>query len=135
MKIKKGDKVKVLYGKDAGKTGNVLAVLQKEKKVVVSEINKAIRHIKGDGKSKKSEIINVERPMPISKVMVICPNCSKPTRVKVERRESGYIRICKKCKKEFAKGIVKEEVKEKKEVKKIAKKETKKKVIKKTTKK
>ena len=132
MRIKKGDKVKVLYGKDAGKTGSVLAILLKEKKVVVNEINKAVKHIKGDGKNKKSEIITVERPMPIAKVMVVCPNCNKPTRVKVERRDSGYVRICKKCKKEFAKGVVKEE---KKEVKEPTKKETKKKVIKKTTKK
>ena len=133
MKIKKGDKVKVLYGKDSGKTGLVLAVLQKEAKVVVSEINKAVKHIKGDGKTKKSEIVSVERPMPISKVMVICPNCGKPTRVKVERKDSGYIRICKKCKKEFAKGVAVKE--EKTETKKAVKKTAVKKVVKKTVKK
>lgn len=101
MNIKKGDTVKILYGKDSGKTGIVLSVLRKTEKILVSGLNKVTKHIKGDGKTRKSEIVNVERPMPVAKLMVVCPSCGKPTRVKNERKGDGYIRICKNCGKEF----------------------------------
>lgn len=123
MNIKKGDTVKVLYGKDSSKSGVVSAVLRKEDKVLVSGINKVTKHIKGDGKNRRSEIVTVERPLPVSKVMLVCPNCNKPSRVKIERKGSGYVRVCKKCKKEIG-SVVKEAKKEvKKETK--SKKETK----------
>ena len=118
MNIKRGDTVKVLYGKDSGKTGSVVSVLRKKDMVLVNGVNKVTRHVKGDGKTKKSEIVNVERPMNAAKVMLVCPNCNKPTRVKTERKGDGYVRICKKCKKEIENVI-------KKEVKKEEKKETK----------
>jgi large subunit ribosomal protein L24 len=117
MNIKKGDTVKVLYGKDSSKNGVVSAVLSKEEKVLVTGVNKVTKHIKGDGKNRKSEIVVVERPMPVAKVMLVCPNCNKPTRVKIERKGNGYVRVCKKCKKEIGSVV--------KEVKKEVKKETK----------
>lgn len=101
MNIKKGDTVKVLYGKDSGKNGVVLSVLAKLDKVLVGGINKVTKHIKGDGKKRKSEIVSIERPMPASKVMLVCTNCNKPTRVTTLRKGSGYVRVCKKCNKEF----------------------------------
>ena len=112
MDIKKGDTIKVLYGKDSGKTGVVLSVLRKIEKVLVAGVNKVTKHIKGDGKTRKSEIVVVERPMPISKVMLVCPNCNKPARLGRERKGSGYVRVCKKC------GKVMERIEEKKDVKK-----------------
>ena len=120
MKIKKGDTVKILYGKDTGKQGVVSAV--KNGKVIVEGLNMYKKHVKGDGKEKKSAIIDIAKPMDVSKVMLVCPNCSKPTRVGI-RRENGKVeRICKKCGK-VIEIITKEEVKEeKKEVKKEAKK-------------
>lgn len=125
MNIKKGDKVKMLYGKDSGKTGDVLAVFTKTSKIVIGGINKVKRHLKGDGKKRKSEIIEIERPVPVAKVMIICPNCNKTTRVGKERKGAGYVRICKKCAKTF--GEKKEEVKVKKtETKKVTKKKSKK---------
>lgn len=115
MNIRKGDTVKVLYGKDSGKTGVVLFILTKSEKVLVSGVNKVTKHIKGDGKKRKSEIVNIERPMPVAKLMLVCPNCNKASRIAIERKGSGYVRICKKCKKEF-KSITKED--QKKEVRK-----------------
>ena len=105
MKIKTGDTVKVLYGKDAGKTGGVLAVNRKRDMLVVDGVNMYKRSVKGDGQRRKSEIINIVKPLPASKVMIVCPNCSKPTRIGVERKDNGYDRICKKCGKSLDKKV------------------------------
>jgi large subunit ribosomal protein L24 len=97
MRIKRGDTVKILYGKDAGKTGMILAVNPKMDMIVVDGVNMYKRSIKGDGQKRKSEIVNIVKPLPVSKVMVVCPNCSKPTRVGVKRTDGSYERVCKKC--------------------------------------
>jgi large subunit ribosomal protein L24 len=123
MKIKKGDTVKILYGKDTGKQGVVSAV--KNGKVIIEGLNMYKKHVKGDGKEKKSAIIDIAKPMDVSKVMLVCPNCSKPTRVGIKRENGKVERICKKCGK-VIEIITKEEVKEeKKEVKKTVKSKTK----------
>lgn len=125
MKIKKGDTVKILYGKDNGKVGPVVAVDLKNQKVVVSGVNIYKRHLKGDGRTKTSEILTIEKPLAISKVMLVCPLCGKTTRVALKREDGKVIRICKKCGKVIeAKKEEKVEV-EKKEVKKVVKKTTK----------
>jgi len=126
MKIKKGDTVKILYGKDSGKSGSVVAVLLKESKVVVGGLNIYKKHVKGDGRKKVSEILTIEKPLPISKVVLVCPLCNKTTRVSIQREGKKVTRICKKCGKEIE--IKKEE---KVETKKTVKKETKSKTIKK----
>ena len=126
MKIKKGDTVKILYGKDTGKQGVVSAV--KNGKVIVEGLNMYKKHVKGDGKEKKSAIIDIAKPMDVSKVMLVCPNCNKPTRVGI-RRENGKVeRICKKCGKVIEIITKEEEKEEKKEEKKGVKKEVKKEV-------
>jgi len=127
MKIKKGDTVKILYGKDSGKRGVVVAVDLKNDKLVVEGLNLSKRHLKGDGKTRTSEIILVEKPFPASKTMLICPSCDKSTRIGVKKEGDKITRVCKKCGKAIEK-IVKEEKKvEKKEKKetKSKKKETK----------
>ena len=95
MKIKKGDTVKILYGKDTGKQGVVSAV--KNGKVIVDGLNMYKKHVKGDGKEKKSAIIDIAKPMVVSKVMLVCPNCSRPTRVGIKRENGKVERVCKKC--------------------------------------
>jgi len=122
MKIKKGDTVKILYGKDSKKTGNVVAIDQKNDKVVVEGVNIYKRHLKGDGRTRTSEILAIEKPLPISKVMLICPLCGKATRVQIKKDGKKIIRICKKCGKEI-------------ETKKAEKVEVKKETVKKVTKK
>ena len=124
MKIKKGDTVKILYGKDTGKQGVVSAV--KNGKVIIDGLNMYKKHVKGDGKEKKSAIIDIAKPMDVSKVMLVCPNCSKPTRVGIKRENGKVERVCKKCGKVIEVAAKKEEVKEeKKEVKKTVKSKTK----------
>lgn len=124
MKIKKGDNVKILYGKDNGKQGVVLAI--SNGKVIVEGLNMFKKHVKGDGKEKKSEILTIAKPLDISKLMLVCPNCGKPTRVSLKRENGKVERVCKKC------GKVIEVVVKEKEEKKVEKK-TEKKVVKKST--
>ena len=101
MKIKKGDTVKILYGKERGKTGPVVAVDIKGQKVIVEGLNLYKRHLKGDGKSKTSEIVTIEKPFPLSKIMFVCPLCGKATRVLIKKDGKETTRICKKCGKEI----------------------------------
>lgn len=110
MKIKRNDTVKILYGKDAGKTGKVLKVLPAENKVVVEGMNIFKRHLKGDGRKRKSEIADIIKPMNVAKVQLICPACGKPTRIGMEKGE----RICKKCNKKVSEGAEKKEEPKKK---------------------
>ena len=130
MKIKKGDTVKILYGKDNGKQGVVAAL--KDNKVVVEGLNMFKKHVKGDGKNKKSEILNIAKPMNISKVMLICSNCGKATRESIKREDGKVERVCKKCNKVIEVIEKKEPVKDiKKEKKVVEKKDEKKETVKK----
>ncbi len=126
MKIKKGDTVKILYGKDSGKTGAVVAVDLKSEKVVVTGVNLYKRHLKGDGRTRTSEILTIEKPMSVSKVMLVCPLCGKASRIGLKREGDKVDRICKKCGK-----VIESKKAEKVEVE---KKETKKTSTKKSTK-
>lgn len=99
MKIRKGDSVKILSGKDRGKRGKVLSVLQSEGKVVVEKVNRVKKHKKQTGEQKDpGGIIEVEAPIDISKVMIVCSSCNKPTRIGYKRMKDRKVRICKKCK-------------------------------------
>ena len=97
MKFKRGDTVKILYGKDAGRKGRILLVRSKTNKVVVEGINEYKRHLKGDGKTRESEIVNIVKPVDASKLMLICPSCSKAVRVGFKIVDGKKNRVCKKC--------------------------------------
>jgi len=97
MKIKKGDKVKVIYGKDKGKEGVVEKVYQKANKVLIAGVNLYKRHIKKNEKMPQGGIIDVPRPLDVSKVMLICSKCKKPTRVGFLVDGKKKFRLCKKC--------------------------------------
>jgi large subunit ribosomal protein L24 len=131
MKIRKGDTIKVLYGKDSGKRGKVVAVDSKANKIVVEGINVFKKHIKGDGRTKTSEIVSIEKAMSTSKVMLVCPSCDKATRTSTKKEGKNIVRVCKKCGKTFE-----EKKEEKKETAKktVKKSTTKKKTVKKETK-
>jgi len=97
MKIKKGDTVKVLIGKDAGRTGRVLKVLPGKLEVVVDGLNLYKKNMKGDNRLKQSAIIDISKPLHISNVMLVCPSCSKPSRVTYTLVAGKPVRMCKKC--------------------------------------
>ena len=99
-KIKKGDNVKVMAGKDSGRSGTVDRVLIKTGQVVVGGINISKRSVKKQGQN-QGGIIDLVKPVDMSNVALICPNCKKITRVgfKIEGKEK--LRICRKCGKEI----------------------------------
>ncbi len=92
-KIKKGDEVVVLSGKDKGRTGTVSKVLPKEGKVVVEGVNIATRHRKPTQANPQGGIERREAPMHIAKVAVADPKDGKPTRVRFEERDGKKVRI------------------------------------------
>lgn len=97
MKIKRGDKVIVQLGKDRGKVSVISSVLPKKGKVLVEGVNVVKKHLKPSGENKRGGIIEIEKPIDISNVMIICPNCGKPTRVAISIKNKIKERMCKKC--------------------------------------
>ena len=95
--VKKGDKVVVLSGKDKGKQGKILEVSPKEGKVIIEGVNQAQKHVKPRRMGEEGDIITVEAPMYASKVMLVCPKCSKPTRAAHKIADGKKMRLCKKC--------------------------------------
>lgn len=100
MRIKKGDKVKILLGKDRGKEGTVEYVLAKKGRVFVGGANIYKRHVR-KMQGVEGGIIDIPKSLDISNVGLICPNCKKVTRVGYMLGKEGKIRICKKCRKEI----------------------------------
>jgi large subunit ribosomal protein L24 len=98
MNLKKGDTVKVLSGKDKGKTGKVLQVIPSESKILVEGVNIGVKHKKPKGRYDQGGKINQEIAMHSSKAMVVCKNCGETTRVARKQLEDGTrVRACKKC--------------------------------------
>ena len=95
-KIKKGDSVVVLSGKDKGKTGEVTRVMPKDGKVVVAGVNVATRHRKPTQANPQGGLDRSEAPMAISKVAVADPKSGKPTRVRFEIRDGKKVRVAAK---------------------------------------
>ena len=98
-KIKKGDTVMVIAGRERGKTGKVLSLQLAEGQVVVEKLNIIKRHTKPSQKTRQGGILEREAPLALSNVMFYCANCQKPVRVGIRLLEDGRrVRTCKKCK-------------------------------------
>ena len=97
LKIKKGDTVKVIAGKDKDKEGKVIAVDPKKNKVVVEGMNKVKRHTRPNQNVPQGGIITKEAPFFASKVMLVCPACGKATRTGKKEVNGKQVRACKKC--------------------------------------
>lgn len=97
MKIHKGDKVKILKGKDRGKEGMVERVLPSQNKVVVAGINVFKKHLKSRGRRQESGIIDIVKPIPVANVAIICPKCNQQARVGYKISGKKKNRVCKKC--------------------------------------
>jgi len=95
-KIKRGDKVVVITGKDKGKRGTVRAVVTKHDRVLVEGVNIIKRHQRARSQNQVSQIVEREAPIHMSNVMLIDPNTDQPTRVTFRRRENGtLVRVAK----------------------------------------
>src|SRR5262245_10155351 len=101
QRIKKGDTVEVIAGKDLGERGPVVTVLVKEDRVVVEGVNVLKRHKKAKQAGRQqvqAQIVEFNGPIHLSNVMLVCPNCNQASRVGFRFREDGSkTRFCKKC--------------------------------------
>jgi len=112
MKIRKGDTVHILAGKDRGKQGRVIDATPRDRKVIVENLNLVKRHTRprplkdasrmGGQQVEPGGIIEKAAPLPVSRVMLVCPVCNRPTRVGVETRETKgegvrKVRVCKRA--------------------------------------
>lgn len=89
MKVKKGDKVIVIAGKDRGKTSTVVRVLPRENRVILDGLNLSKRHRRPSAQNRKGQIIDRAMPMHASNVQILDPKSGKPTRVKIVRGKDG----------------------------------------------
>lgn len=106
MKIKKGDEVKILAGKDKGKTGKVLQVFQSANRASIEGLNLLVKHMRPKKQGEKGQRIEFPAPLNLSNAILVCPQCGQPTRVaykylevnKNEKKQKKKVRACKKCK-------------------------------------
>lgn len=96
MKLRSGDKVVVVAGKDAGKQSRIQKVFPKEEKVLVEGVNTARKHQKPRGQTMQGGIIDRDLPIHVSNVMIVCPECG-PTRIGARVDAKGKHRVCRKC--------------------------------------
>lgn len=96
-RIKKNDLVKMLSGKDKGKTGKVLHVFSEENKVVVEGLNLVKKHNKPRREREKGQRVELPRKVDWSKVMLVCSKCAKASRIAYRVEGEKKVRICKKC--------------------------------------
>lgn len=112
MKIKKGDKVKIIAGKDKGKTGKVLQVFIDRNKASIEGLNLLIKHLRPRKQGEKGQRIEFPAALNLSNMILICPKCGKATRVNYEyieikkneneKSKRKKVRICNKCKQNIA---------------------------------
>ncbi len=102
MKIKKGDQVRIIAGKDKGKAGKVLRTFQGEKKMTVEGLHLVTKHIRPRREGEKGQRVKIPAKLDVSNAVLICPKCGKPARVYYKQAEGGSkLRICKKCQAEI----------------------------------
>ena len=101
MKVKKGDNILIISGKDKGRTAKILRSLPKEGKILVEGINLRKKHIRPKKEGEKGQVVQIPAPMNVSNVKIICPKCGKATRVGYKINGKNKNRICKKCKQEI----------------------------------
>jgi large subunit ribosomal protein L24 len=97
-RLKKGDTVLVIAGKEKGKTGKVLRMVSEKNRATVDRLNMVKRHQKGRGPQAIGGIVEKESPIHLSNLMLVCERCNKPTRVGGRRIEDGSsVRTCRRC--------------------------------------
>nr|AKQ03646.1 50S ribosomal protein L24, large subunit ribosomal protein L24 [uncultured Berkelbacteria bacterium Rifle_16ft_4_minimus_38443] len=101
IKLKKGDNVLVISGKDRGKTGKIEKAFPKNRKVQISGINIIKKHVKPTKKNPKGGKVEIAVPITTSNLMLICPKCHKATRTGFKITVQKKVRICKKCAEEI----------------------------------
>lgn len=98
FRLHKGDQIQVLKGKDRGKRGKIERIFTKEKKVLINGLNIIKKHVKPRGEGKPGGIIEMTKPLGIAKVALVCPKCSRVTRIGFQLgKDKQKQRFCRKC--------------------------------------
>jgi large subunit ribosomal protein L24 len=97
MKLKKGDNVMIIAGKDKGRSGIISAVLTAKNRVMIKDANLIKKRTKPVRQGEKGQTVEVSRSMNVSNVMLLCKNCKKPTRIGMRIEGVKKVRICKQC--------------------------------------
>lgn len=101
MKLKTGDTVKVIAGKDKGVESKIARVIPSKNRVIVEGVATAKRHQRPQGQTMQGGIIDKDMPIDASNVMIVCPDCG-PTRIGARRDDEGRkLRVCRKCGRDF----------------------------------
>ncbi|MFH1866479.1 MAG: 50S ribosomal protein L24 [Patescibacteria group bacterium] len=98
MRLKTGDNVEILSGRDKGKRGKITQVFTEESLVVVDGVNIRFKHLRARRRGETGQRVQFAAPLQQAKVKLICPHCNRPTRVAMELHEKRKVRLCKKCK-------------------------------------
>ena len=101
MKVKKGDQVLIIAGKDKGKQGKIIASFPQREKITVEGINLRKKHMRPRKSGEKGQIVNLPGPISVSNVKILCSKCGKAARVGYKLLENKKYRICKKCSQEI----------------------------------
>lgn len=97
-KIKTGDQVRIIAGKEKGKTGKVAQVFPDDSRIVVEGLNVLTKHLRSGRRGEKGQKVSFSAPVHASNLMLVCGKCGRPTRVAVKLLEGGTpVRLCKKC--------------------------------------
>jgi len=98
MKVKKGDSILIIAGKDKGRTGKIMKALPKDNKILIEGINLKKKHVRPKREGEKGQVVEIPAVMDVSNVKLICPKCGKVTRVGYLIEGDQKFRICKQCK-------------------------------------
>ena len=102
LNVKKGDRVKVIAGKDKGKEGEIIRSLPSKGRVVVEKVNMIKKAMRPTQQNPQGGISTMEAPINVSNVMLVCPSCKATTRVGHRVKDDGKkVRVCKKCGKDI----------------------------------
>lgn len=97
LKIKKDDEVLVLKGKDRGKKGKIIRVIPLKRRVVIEGVNMRKKHIRPRKAGEKGNTVFIPASLSVANVQLICPSCSKPSRIGYKIEGKVKVRVCKKC--------------------------------------
>jgi large subunit ribosomal protein L24 len=101
MKLRKGDRVRVLSGKDVGREGEITRVIPEQNRVIIDGVNVAKKHQRATKATMQGGIIDKDMPLNASNVAIVCGSCGQPTRIGYRFEGTEKVRVCRKCEKDL----------------------------------
>jgi large subunit ribosomal protein L24 len=101
MKLRKGDRVRVMSGKDVGREGEITRVIVEQNRVIIDGVNVAKKHQRATKATMQGGIIDKDMPLNASNVAIVCGSCGQPTRIGYRFEGKDKVRVCRKCEKDL----------------------------------